>query len=403
MPGKPASARKTEGVFWRPGRSGKPELWVRVVFTHPDTGKRHDLQRRVPSNKLTEAKRTRRALLDEADEIKSGARAGDAPRTFGEVLDRYEREWMKPPPMNADGSRRSRLGYKSKLSLQTHRAHLGKLREALGRLRLDQITLARLQSFRRDRLEASVVTIRKERDRITREERLISSERQRSIVTVNREMSFLRRIIRFAVASRWLTFNPFDPDTLLSVGEERPRERVLTFDEEARLLAACEAPERQHLRPLIVAAVETGMRRGELLALRWKHVDLKAGSITLTPDMTKSSRGRIVPITALLAAELLRLRKNKPHGPDDHVFADVTTFRRSFRTAMRLAGISGLRFHDLRHTTATRLVGRVTDIELQKMLGHTTARITADYVARTDEMLARASKALKEARAESVN
>jgi integrase len=403
---KRSTTRLPEGVFWRTTSDGTRELWIRVVYTHPDTGKRHDMQRRVRSNRINDAKRARRALQAEADEIRSGARAADAPRTFGEVLDRYERERMKPPPVNPDGSRRTRTGYKSERSLGTHRAHLEKLRAALGRVKLTQLTPARLESFRIERLNTPVMIRRK--DPRTGEIIEVERDRPRTVTTVNREMSFLRRVVKFAIASFWLPFNPFETTTLLDKGAEKEaqRKRVLSYEEEARLLAACDNEERGHLRPIIIAAVETGMRRGEILSLEWRNVDLARSIITLTPSMTKSSTGRVVPISPTLHAELAKLKKAR-HGKQ-RVFTDHDYIARSFRTAARVAGLADLHFHDLRHTAATRLAGRVTDLELQKMLGHTTARMSAVYVTTDAEMIARATRALAESRqsattAETVN
>src|SRR5437762_1424962 len=85
-----------------------------------------------------------------------------------------------------------------------------------------------------------------------------------SRVTVNRELGVLRRVLNVALANGWIHRSPFTMGkSLISVGDEKPRERILTLEEEARLLAACEGP-RAHLRAILICALDTGMRRGEL-------------------------------------------------------------------------------------------------------------------------------------------
>jgi integrase len=95
--------------------------------------------------------------------------------------------------------------------------------------------------------------------------------------------------------------NPFDAgDQLISIADERHRERIISEAEEARLLAACCHPQRLHLRPIIICALYTGMRQGEILKLRWSDVDLATRKITVQSMNTKTLRARQIEMPPIL-------------------------------------------------------------------------------------------------------
>jgi len=137
------------------------------------------------------------------------------------------------------------------------------------------------------------------------------------------------------------------------------RERLLTKAEALRLLASC----TDWLRPLVTVALHTGMRRGELLGLTWRDVDLRGGHLTLDPGHTKSGHGRKLPMNATARATLETLRASAPvQGLDASVFPGpdggdaLSTLRRAYPKAVRAAGLGAFRFHDLRHSHASFLV-----------------------------------------------
>ncbi|MBI5641551.1 MAG: tyrosine-type recombinase/integrase [Nitrospirae bacterium] len=160
--------------------------------------------------------------------------------------------------------------------------------------------------------------------------------------------------------------------------ENNRRLRYLSKEECQGLINACEP----HLRPIVITALNTGMRRGEILGLRWDtHIDLKHGFILL--DQTKNGERREIPINATLKTVLqgLTRRLDIPH-----VFYDGTTGRpykdmkKSFKTALRRAGIRDFHFHDLRHTFASQLVMAGVDITtVKELLGHKTLTMTLRY------------------------
>lgn len=164
------------------------------------------------------------------------------------------------------------------------------------------------------------------------------------------------------------------------------RERLLTEGEERALLAAV-APVRRRspwVQPVIVVALETAMRRGELLALRWEHVNLERRT-ALLPD-TKNGTRRIVPLSAR-AVETLRAL---PRSIDGRVFPiSVPALHLRFKLGCKRAGITGLHFHDLRHTATTRLADKLTNIaELSAVTGHKSLQMLKRYYHPNAEVLA---------------
>jgi integrase len=173
-------------------------------------------------------------------------------------------------------------------SLATPKTQLKVLCEFFKKKRLSALTYADIRRFREARLKTSK-----------------RGGGRRSLASVNRELAMLRRMLNVAAKElRWIPRNPFqDGQPLISIASERKRERILTREEEARLLAACTG-RRTHLRPIIVAAIDTGCRFGELLKMEWRDVDFAAGVITIRAFNTKTLRERQVSLTARLAQEL---------------------------------------------------------------------------------------------------
>jgi integrase len=220
---------------------------------------------------------------------------------------------------------------------------------------------------------------------------------QRAIASINRELSMLRRILNVAQKEGWIRLNPFGRgDTLISVADEVKRTRILSRDEETRLLAAC-TDRREHLRPIIICALDTGMRRGEIFTLRWQDVDLDERQIRIQAFNTKTMTRRTVSITSRLASELTDLRERHDYKPSDLVFGIGATIKRSFATACKIANITGLHFHDLRHSAATRLAqGGLPITDLARILGHANIQTTYRYVNATPETGARAVDILEQ-------
>jgi integrase len=201
----------------------------------------------------------------------------------------------------------------------------------------------------------------------------------KSAATVNRYLATLKHT--FTKAHDW---DMCDEGSLKRVRrvkkleETNARLRYLSKEECAALLNACPS----HLRPIVVTALHTEMRKDEILSLRWdRHIDLPHGLLLL--DTTKDGERREIPISPTLRETLQGIvrRMDSPY-----VFADARGKRfldvkRSFHSACRRAGIRDFRFHDLRHTFASHLVMAGFDLKtVQELLGHSDLRMTIRYV-----------------------
>lgn len=157
------------------------------------------------------------------------------------------------------------------------------------------------------------------------------------------------------------------------------RSRLLTHEEQARLLHALAPTGRRNplMQPLVMLALETAMRRGELLALQWRHVDLNQRVALL--EITKNGESRAVPLSSK-AAEVLASLRTRQVG-DARVFPiQAASVHAAFRRACVRAGVSDLRFHDLRHCAATRMADKLTNVlELSAVTGHRTIQMLKRY------------------------
>lgn len=196
--------------------------------------------------------------------------------------------------------------------------------------------------------------------------------------TLNRTFALLRTMFRRAhnIAPHIII-----PKFPINTAAEVERDRILSREEEQRLLAQCVDHEevtvkgdrvrernyvqRSHLRPIVIMALDTAMRVGEILSLTWDDIDLENRLISIKAMNTKTQRKRTVGITTRLYNELKALPKGA-----DKVFGR-TTVKRSFMTACKRAKIKGLRFHDLRHTATTRMINAgIPHTEVMKITGH---------------------------------
>lgn len=152
------------------------------------------------------------------------------------------------------------------------------------------------------------------------------------------------------------------------------RDRRLEPGEEERLLAALAASRSQHLKPVVLLALETAMRRGEILALRWEYVDLKRRVLHL-PE-TKNGSSRDVPLSSRAVAVLAEL----PRNLSGRVFStSETAITEGFQRAAKRAGIPDIRFHDLRHEATSRLAEKLQMHELGKVNGNKSLRMLMRY------------------------
>jgi integrase len=196
--------------------------------------------------------------------------------------------------------------------------------------------------------------------------------------TVNRELALLKHMCTKAVEWGYLSRHPAKSVKLLK--EPPGRLRYLEAEEVARLVDACDDPQAPYLRPVVMVALHTGMRRDEILSLQWEHVDLKRRLISITK--TKNHERKTIPINDALLEELLRLPR---HVSSPYLFchpggARILRIDHSFHRAMRDAGIERFRFHDLRHTFGSHLAMRSVPLEIiGALLGHKDPKMTKRY------------------------
>lgn len=184
--------------------------------------------------------------------------------------------------------------------------------------------------------------------------------------TLNRDIEALRRVLYWGVDEGFLTANPI-ARIRLSRARRKPKP-ILSVTEEDKLLAAAAL----HLRDIIIIALDTGMRRGEILNQRREHIDLNRRVIAVTRSKTAEGEAREIPLTARLTELLTKPLRDQPNGL---LFTfnkkPIRKIKTAWKAAIRRAGIRYLRFHDLRHTHNTRLMeaGVIQDVRMA-LMGH---------------------------------
>ncbi len=218
---------------------------------------------------------------------------------------------------------------------------------------------------------------------------------QASPATANKELMRLKHLLNRAVAWRYLKENP--AKAVKKTREAPGRVRYLSPEEHAGLLDAASPA----LRLYILAALQTGARRGELANLRWADVDMKARAVTFRN--TKNGDRRTVPMTETLRDALLALPR--PLNPEAPVLPErkPDAITRAFGRLVKRLGLKDLRFHDLRHDVASTLaMAGVPQRAIMEILGHRDPRMTARYQHLAPGHLREAVQALDRARTEGV-
>ena len=190
--------------------------------------------------------------------------------------------------------------------------------------------------------------------------------------TVNRDIECLRHLLYWAVDEGLLVANPIA--RIRMERERRKKKPVLSLEEEALLLGAASP----HLQNIVIVAVDTGMRRGEILNQRWEDVDFARRLLYVTHSKTPEGESREIPLTERVLTLLSAMRKDTDHKNKDEglifTFAGklIHSLKTGWKAAIRRAGIRYIRFHYLRHTFNTRLLELSVPREVRMaLLGHT--------------------------------
>ena len=202
--------------------------------------------------------------------------------------------------------------------------------------------------------------------------------------SANRDLMMLKSMFNRAI--EWeILFKPNPTKDIKPLPENNERCRWLTEEEQLQLLANCLGI----ARVLVLMALQTGMRWGEIRTLKWRqspqsnYVDFENNVIYIHESQAKSKKSRYIPLGETLKKELL----NIPHQPNtDYIFLNPQThkpigsLKRSFKTTLKRTGIADFKFHDLRHTFASNLVLKGVNLYVvQKLLGHATPKMTQRY------------------------
>lgn len=222
-----------------------------------------------------------------------------------------------------------------------------------------------------------------------------------SPATINRELTCLKTL--FNKAEEWGRIEKNPIRNVRKLKEPNFRERILTAEEVERLIENASAS----FRPILIVALNTGMRRSEILSLKWANVDLIRCYIFI--EDSKSGRSRKIPINGSVMEALAPL----PQAGEFVFFNPETgTHIQDVKTAFHAAckkskkdpdkkddpGITGVRFHDLRHTAASKMIEAGVDlVTVSKILGHASIQMTMRYAHPTPENMRRAVELLSKA------
>ena len=192
--------------------------------------------------------------------------------------------------------------------------------------------------------------------------------------TVVRELNTISHAIDTA-RREWDIYLSANPSKLVKrPAQPRGRQRRLTDGEETRLLDAADAGRNPWMRPIVIIALETGMRRGEIVGLTWENVDLDKRVVFL--PMTKNGESRTVPLSSRALATLTALERV---GPRVFPVTESAVFQAWEHLRVR-AGSPGLQFHDLRHEAVTRLFEKgLNVVEVSTISGHKELRMLQRY------------------------
>jgi integrase len=250
-------------------------------------------------------------------------------------------------------------------------SYLNWWKSEIGNMTLNQVTRA---------------TIIKCRDKLATEETGTRTKgKLRSPATVNRYLAYLSMVYSAGVEWEWCDLNPVKG---IKRGKENKRVRYLGMSgypstEAADLLKACKESDDPQLYPIVVMAMNTGCRAGELLGLDWQDIDFKRGTALLVD--TKNGESRTIPVTGHTMEVLKEMRGI------GKVFAAKRgsakyDYAKSWKAAIESAGIENLKFHDLRHHAASMLaIAGMPLNQIGHLLGHKSQVMTARYAHLCDD------------------
>lgn len=344
-------------------RDGK--IFARIQYLSED-GRRRDKER--PARNRKHAREVINEMRQELLQGGEGALQAHS-MTFRHLATNYEKTNLIPAVIQ-NGKKIA-----GRRSIASARSTLAPLLAHFGRRHIRAIKHADIEAYKMARLNTPV--------RCGTDEKGKPIVRARSITSVNRELELLRAMFRYSEHNDWIAKSPFKRGaSLIAKTAERQRDRVLSRDEETRLLAACSG-RLAHLRPIVLTAVDTGMRRSELFKLEWPDIDFVGNVLIVHATNSKTERQREIGLTPRVREALRELRAQAPPAYVGPVFGRGLkkqrdtwlplrdTIKTGWASALRKAGIEDLHFHDLRHTAVTRMVrAGLPASEVMQISGH---------------------------------
>jgi len=348
--------KRIQKRYWR---EIKGHLYARLQY-QDETGKWKEKLKPISDKRtaLRVVEETRRELETHGEESFTSDKM-----TYAELAEEYRKTKLVPAVyqngVKVSGKRSVRY---IEVILKTLIAHFG-------HKTIRNIKAADLETFKQKRLTS-----------ITKDGRV------RSIASVNRELSILRTILNFAIQNEWLVKNPFLLcQGIVALSAETERDRVLSFAEESHLLAVCTGP-RAHLRAMLICALDTAMRKGEIFKMQWRHINFETDEIFIPQTNTKTEDARTVGLTPRLKCELQLMWETSPKNTNDFVFGSLNSIKTAWKTACRLAEVKDFRFHDCRHTATTRMIASGSPhTEVMKITGHSQLKTFLRYLNITSE------------------
>jgi integrase len=292
--------------------------------------------------------------------------------TFNDLADRYLVDYVQTPTRRVRGRQ----------TMECHIAGLRRVAIPVSGGRSVQFGVIPLAEIR----QADVEALR----RVWRSLRPLGKSGE---VGANRMLARLRHMYNWAIAQGYIENTPFRRHGVavvrLATNAETTRERRLDPGDEEKLIAVSSP----RMQALVIAALETGCRVGELLSLQWREVRWEESCLVLQAAKTKTNESRAVPMTSRLRA-VLEMRKHDPRGQEFgaecYVFGNAvgekisySTFKISWRKTLKRSDVmEGLHFHDLRREFASRLLETpgVSLHDVADWVGHSTVTTTARYL-----------------------
>jgi len=351
---------KYPGIFKYEGKAG-----VVYGIDFYAGGKRH---REITGPRLTDA---RQELEKRRKSGRSGiyvSQADKRRRTFEDLAKEYEEK-------SGDGQ----------YFKDTRRHYVETLKEFFKEKRLYEIDTLAIEDFKNKRKNTPT-----------------KHKRERSGIAVNRELETLRVMLNKAVLWGWIERSPFkrfvEERQKIFFEEGEARERILSETEIKKLFAVLDEipktkdesrqkgkPPYAYLKNIIVAALLTGLRRGDILKVKWDDIDLETKTLRFWEE--KKDRWKTKPLCTSMIDLLKRIPREEGEfvfrGPDGQPVKDV---KRAFRTVLKRAGIKDFRFHDVRRSSASFLLKMGSPLPvIQKHLGHTSLDMTQKYAHLSDQ------------------